>query len=128
MGKIPTVAFDPNRHVLVGRENVEGREAFFTLASIVDAERPLEAQHEAVALDELRSQVAELRASQFANESIVALIKENTPPAALTQETMTVLTEMTKAQLQHSKRLAELESKVSVLASTLIKISERIAV
>ena len=48
MMKIKTTAFDASKHVLQGRDGEDGREAFFTLGDIVAAERPLEAQHEAV--------------------------------------------------------------------------------
>lgn len=128
MMQIKTTEFDANRHVLQGRDGEDGRERFFTIGSIVAAERPLEAQHEAVAIDELRAEIAELRASASMPENILALIRENSAPADLTHETMTILTDMTKAHVQNVKRLSDLEQKVDLLASTLVKISERIAV
>ena len=128
MMQIKTTEFDANRHVLQGRDGEDGRERFFTIGSIVAAERPLEAQHEAVAIDELRAEIAELRARAPVPENILALIRENSAPADLTHETMTILTDMTKAHVQNVKRLSDLEQKVDLLASTLVKISERIAV
>lgn len=126
--QIKTTEFDANRHVLQGRDGEDGRERFFTIGSIVAAERPLEAQHEAAAIDELRAEIAELRARAPVPENILALIRENSAPADLTHETMTILTDMTKAHVQNVKRLSDLEQKVDLLASTLVKISERIAV
>lgn len=123
--KIETTEFDASRHVLQGRDGEDGRERFFTIGSIVAAERPLEAQHEAVAIDALRGEIEALK-NRALPDNMVALIQEQLPPASLTQETMAVLAELAKAQLQTKQDLTALSQKVEVIASTLLKMGDRL--
>lgn len=132
MERIPTVQFDATRHVIGGRETSEGREVWFTLGSVVDAERPLEAAHEAVALDELRSEIAALKTSPSVpadlESRIIGLIQKYTPPPQQTQETVGILTDMTAAILALKNENAVLKSRLDVLASSVVAVGEKLGV
>jgi hypothetical protein len=130
--KIPTVAFDPQRHVIGGRETSEGREVWFTLSDVVAAERPIEAKHEAVAIDDLKREIDAIRSQPLDTSDlerrIVQMFETFTPPPALTQETAAVLTDLTQAVLKLKHDQAETTRRVDVLASSIVAVGERLGV
>ena len=132
MEKIPTVQFDPDRHVIGGRETSEGREVWFTLGSVVAAERPLESEYEAVALNELRREVEGLKTQPLntadLERRILELFATFTPPPQLAQETAAVLSDLTQAVLGLKQENATLKSRLDVLAKSVVAVGEKLGV
>jgi hypothetical protein len=130
--RIKVVPFDPSRHVIRVREVTEGREQFVALESLVEAERPLEAQHEAVAIDDLKREIDAIRSQPLDTSDlerrIVQMFETFTPPPALTQETAAVLTDLTQAVLKLKHDQAETTRRVDVLASSIVAVGERLGV
>lgn len=87
MSNIPTVPFDPAKHVIACRENIEGRPEWVTLQSIVAAERVLEAA----------DQVPVAQPAPADIESLKREIISTLPPPELSGEVMALLTELTSA-------------------------------
>ncbi len=101
---IPTVAFDAGRHVLSGRETSEGRELFFTLASVVAAEQPIER-----ALEEQRAEVSPAQLAAL-EQRFVAMLSANIPPPQMTADVMASLADATKAIVSLSARVSKMET------------------
>lgn len=130
--RISVVPFDPSRHVIRVREVTEGREQFVALDSLVEAERPLEAQHEAVAINDLRREIEALK-SQPLNTAdlerrILELFATFTPPPQLAQETAAVLSDLTQAVLGLKQENATLKGRLDVLASSVVAVGEKLGV
>lgn len=132
MSAIPTVPFDANRHVLSVRETTEGRQEWCTLESLVSAERPLEARHEALAIGELRSELEAIKRQPAVpadlESRIITLLQKYTPPPQLSHETAAVLTEITNAIVQLKKEAAETARRVDVLSASIIAVGEKLGV
>ena len=129
---IPTVVFDASKHVIAGRESSEGREVWFTLSALVDAERPLEAQYESVALDQIRREIDALKAQPLntvdLERRLVQMFENFTPPPALTQETAAILTDLTQAVLQLKKDHAETVRRLENLTLSVVAVGEKLGV
>jgi len=124
MANIPTTPFDPAKHVLAGRETGEGREVWFTLGSVVEAERPIEAPHEAAAFAPM---IAALR------QDIEALKANHPAPQGLASDETIIavtggLTDLTKSVVRQKQDHADLAARVEMIAGTLLKIAEKIGV
>lgn len=113
MEPIPTTPFDPARHVIRVREVKEGREEFVTLASLVQAEQPLEA-----AVGVSPAQLAEIE------RRLVGLISNNAPPPSLAAETMGAMTDAAKAIVSLKIGQNELQSRVQRLEKTILSFLE----
>ena len=132
MSAIPTVPFDPYKHVLSVRETREGRQEWCTLESLVAAERPLEARHEAVALDAIRAELEAIK-SQSAlppdfEQRIIGIVQTYAPPPQLSQETAAVLTDLTQAIIRLKQDHAETARRVDVLSASIIAVGEKLGV
>ena len=132
MSAIPTVPFDPNRHVLSVRETKEGRQEWCTLESLVTAERPLEARHEALALGELRSEFEALKSQPALppdfEQRILGIVQTYAAPPQLSQETAAVLTDLTQAIIRLKQDHAETARRVDVLSASIIAVGEKLGV
>ena len=132
MSAIPTVPFDPNRHVLSVRETKEGRQEWCTLESLVAAERPLEVRHEAIALDAIRAEIDAIKNTPALppdfEQRIVGLIQHHTPPVQLSEDTAAVLTGLTQAVIKLQQDHAETARRVEVLSASIIAVGEKLGV
>jgi hypothetical protein len=130
--RIKVVPFDPSRHVIRVREVTEGREQFVALESLVEAERPLEAQHEAVAINELRREIEALKSNPVntadLERRIVKMFEDFTQPLSFTQETMAVLTDLTQAVLKLKQDQADTMRRVDVMAAAMVKVGDKLGV
>lgn len=132
MGKIPTVSFDPSRHVFCVRETNEGREEWCTLEAVVDAERPLEAHHEAAALNELRREIEAIKQAPSLpadfDSKLIGLVQQYAPQQAVSPEIAAALTDMTKAMVNLKRDLDEQKRRIDVLALSVVKVGEKLGV
>lgn len=130
--RIKVVPFDPSRHVIRVREVTEGREQFVAIESLVEAERPLEAQHEAVAINELRREIEALKSNPMntadLERRIVSMFEDFTQPPSFTQETMAVLTDLTQAVLKLKQDQADTMRRVDVMAAAMVKVGDKLGV
>lgn len=133
--RIRVVPFDPTRHVISVREIAEGRQQFVALESLVEAERPLEAQHEAVAINELRREFEAFKAqppqpldTADLEHRILELFKTFTPPPQLAQETAAVLGDLTQAVLKLKQDQSDTARRLDQLAMAVAKVGERLGV
>lgn len=113
MEPIPTTPFDPARHVIRVREVTEGREEFCTLASLVQAEQPLEA-----ALGVSPEQLADIERRLF------NLVSSNAPPPSLAADTLGALADATRAIVALKTDQNELQSRVQRLEKTILSFLE----
>lgn len=123
MEKIPTVPFDPSRHVIACRENVEGRQEFVTLESLSEAERIYE--QTAPAGDFVtKDQLAALQ------EIIIRAVGENLPPPQLSSEIAGALIEVSNAvatmKAEYAERIRRVEEAADTLTDALATIKRRL--
>lgn len=106
---VPSVAFDPARHVIAGRKLSDGRQLFFSLSSIVEAEKAIEAAPAIVAAPVVtQDDLANIAAS------VLAAVKESIPPPQFPADLMATFTEMTAALVALAQRVEKLEADVKV--------------
>ena len=130
-GNIPTTPFDPARHVLVVRENKEGREQFVTLESLVEAEQPIERAIEAreinvtPLLDEIERVKNAVR-SVPSHADVARMIAEVMPSQKLSTETTGVLIELTQAFADLKRTQLEARREIDLLKATLIELGDKL--
>lgn len=104
--KIPTEAFDASRHVIAGREQGTGKQVWFTLQSVSDAERVYEGASEQ---STFRDYVTKDELALF-RDVVAKAVSENIPPPQMSQE-------ITAALVEASQALAVLRGRVQALES-----------
>lgn len=118
LAPIPTVDFDPSKHLISCRENKEGRQVFVTLQSLSRAEEVYEAERPTAAYDpripDIECQLAELKASMTVNQ--------------MSTETKHALRELANAITSTNCKSDALQARVAKLEDTLLQIAERLGV
>lgn len=99
---VPSVQFEPSKHVIAGRRLADGRQLFFSLASIVDAEKAIETPVAGLSPDDLAA--------------IEARILAAVPPPQFPADIIATLAEMTAAMVAQAKRIEKLEADNAIWA------------
>ncbi len=106
LAKIPTEAFDASRHVIAGREQGTGKQVWFTLESVSEAERVYEGAPDRA---DVRDFVTKDELVLF-RDVIVKAVSENIPPPQMAHEITAALVEASQAIATLRGRVQELEA------------------
>lgn len=110
---VPSIAFDPATHVIAGRNVTDGRQQFFSLASIAEAGRQLPTT------TEQPSPTAGITFDDLAafEERIVKAARAAAPPIQFPAEIMATVGDMTRALVAITQRIEALEKDSRELGS-----------
>lgn len=113
----PSVAFDPKKHVLAGRQLKDGRQLFFSLSSIVAAEKAIETPAPAAASPTpapITNGVTHDDLIAF-EERIVKAARAAAPPPQFPADIVSTMTDLTKAAVAMKQENETLRSRVAKL-------------
>lgn len=102
---VPSVAFDPNHHVIAGRQLTDGRQLFFSLSSIIAAEKGIE---QGPVPDVTQADLERIE------RKVLAAVQAAVPPPQFPVDIMATLAELTSTLVAVAERLQKLESAVAI--------------
>lgn len=119
--KIPTAAFDASKHVISGREQGTGKQVWFTLESVSQAERVYEGDGPA---QDLKGYVTKDELALF-RDVMVKAVSDHVPSQQLPQETVVALASMAEQVLRQKKDIEDLKSALSDLTHNFALIKDK---
>lgn len=102
---VPSVAFDPNQHVIAGRQLADGRQLFFSLSSIIAAERGIE---QGPVPDVTQADLERIE------RKVLAAVQAAVPPPQFPVDIMTTLAEMAGTIVALTERIRKLEENSAI--------------
>jgi hypothetical protein len=104
---VPSVAFDPSKHVIAGRQLSDGRQLFFSLLSIVEAEKGI------AGVSPNAPEVTQADLERI-ERKVLAAVQASVPPPQFPVDIMATLAELTSTLVAVAERLQKLESAVAI--------------
>jgi hypothetical protein len=110
---VPSIAFDPAKHVIAGRRVHDGKQLFFSLASIVAAENQIENAPQPQAVPDVTQDDLER-----IEKKVLAAIKASIPPPQFPVDVMGALQDAAAALIKANSDIAALTARVQALEGT----------